>query len=336
LAADVSFEHRSTADTDELLAEIGRLTATNRQHRDRARERDLLWLRHLVGARRTQPGEAPAPHPSPRSDQLPAPEVDRLPGFTPDALTPGLLRAAILRDGCMIVRGLVDPDDARLLAGQIDRAFEERERKEAGGEPAEGYYEEFEARPPYRTPFRGWIKAGSGLLAADSPMLAFELMEIFDAAGIPGLVAAYLGEPAALSVDKTTLRKVEPGVSGAWHQDGAFMGDVRSVNLWLSLSRCGDEAPGLDIVPRRLDHLVPRGTDGPHLQDQVSQATAEEAAAGLPIVRPIFEPGDAVLFDELCLHKTASDPRMSNTRFAVECWFFGGSAFPDVYAPIAV
>jgi len=27
---------------------------------------------------------------------------------------------------------------------------------------------------------------------------------------------------------------------------------------------------------------------------------------------------------------------MSNTRFAVECWFFGGSAFPDVYAPIAV
>ena len=167
-------------------------------------------------------------------------------------------------------------------------------------------------------------------------MLAFELMEIFAAAGIPELVAEYLGEPAALSVDKTTLRKVEPSTIGAWHQDGAFMGDVRSVNLWLSLSRCGDEAPGLDIVPRRLDGLVPRGTDGTYMQDQVSQATAEQAAAGLSIVRPIFEPGDAVFFDELCLHKTGADPRMPNTRFAVECWFFGGSAFPDVYAPIAV
>ena len=61
----------------------------------------------------------------------------------------------------------------------------------------------------------------------------------------------YLGEPPLLSVHKTTLRKADPSVGGAWHQDGAFMGDVRALNLWLSLSRCGDEAPGLDIVPRR-------------------------------------------------------------------------------------
>ena len=50
-------------------------------------------------------------------------------------------------------------------------------------------------------------------------------------------------------------------VPGAWHQDGAFMGDVRALNLWLSLSRCGDESPGLDIVPRRLDQMVATTTD---------------------------------------------------------------------------
>ena len=52
-----------------------------------------------------------------------------------------------------------------------------------------------------------------------------------------------------------------------------------------------------------------------------------------PILRPIFEPGDALLFDELFLHKTGSDPAMPNPRFAIENWFFGASAFPAITPP---
>jgi hypothetical protein len=62
---------------------------------------------------------------------------------------------------------------------------------------------------------------------------------------------------------------------------------------------------------------------------------AEEAAGELPILRPVFEPGDALLFDELFLHKTASDPRMRRPRYAIESWFFGASAFPENYVPLA-
>ena len=114
------------------------------------------------------------------------------------------------------------------------------------------------------------------------------------------------------------------------------MGDVRALNLWLSLSRCGDESPGLDIVPRRLDYLVTRQTDEAVMEIQVSQAMAEEAAGGREIIRPIFEPGDAMLFDDLFLHQTGSDRRMPKPRFAVENWFFGGSGFPVEYGPLAV
>ncbi len=123
---------------------------------------------------------------------------------------------------------------------------------------------------------------------------------------------------------------------GAWHQDGSFMGEVRSLNLWLSLSRCGDVAPGLDLVPRRLEQLVATQTDEAVLPIQVSQRNAEDAAGDAAIVRPIFEPGDALFFDELFLHQTASDPSMPNPRYAIENWFFGGSAFPSDYAPVAV
>jgi hypothetical protein len=149
-------------------------------------------------------------------------------------------------------------------------------------------------------------------------------------------VTSYLGEPALTSVHKTTLRKADPSVPGAWHQDGYFMGPVRSLNLWLSLSRCGDESPGLDIVPRRLEHYVATNTEEAALDYTISQSKAQEAAGETSILRPIFEPGDAIFFDELFLHQTGSDPSMRKPRYAVENWFFGGSAFPEEYAPIAV
>jgi hypothetical protein len=160
------------------------------------------------------------------------------------------------------------------------------------------------------------------------------MLELFGSARLPELVRGYLGEPPLISAHKTTLRKADPSVGGAWHQDGAFMGDVKALNLWLSLSRCGDEAPGLDIVPRRVDHVV---IDHDVMLDvELTRAKAREAAGDVPILRPIFEPGDALLFDELFLHQTASDPAMPNPRFAIESWFFGGSAFPGDYAPLAV
>jgi hypothetical protein len=139
-----------------------------------------------------------------------------------------------------------------------------------------------------------------------------------------------------LSVHKTTLRKAVPTVGGAWHQDGAFMGDARALNLWLSLSRCGDEAPGLDIVPRRLDEIVIEHDEMLYVDLTRERAAAAAEAGGVEILRPIFEPGDALFFDEMFLHQTGSDPSMPNPRFAVESWFFGAHGFPADYAPLAV
>ena len=161
------------------------------------------------------------------------------------------------------------------------------------------------------------------------------MFEALNQVGFPELVHGYLGEPAMISAQKTTLRKAEPDVRGAWHQDGKFLGEVRALNLWLSLSHCGVEAPGLDIVPRRIDHVLEAGTDS-EFPIEVSPAAAEEAAGDLGILRPTFEPGDALLFDELFLHQTGSDPKMPKPRYAIESWFFGPSAFPSDYVPLAV
>jgi hypothetical protein len=179
-----------------------------------------------------------------------------------------------------------------------------------------------------------WIHANAGIWAADSPRLMFEMLETFEQVGLRRVAREYLGEPPAISMQKCTLRKQVPPESGpivrGWHQDGIFLGDVRALNVWLSLSHCGDDAPGLDLVPRRLDHLVPtRNEEGSLLKWSVAQETAEEAAGDLDILRPIFEPGDVMLFDELYLHATAADLSMSKPRYAIESWFFGPSAYPE-------
>lgn len=317
-----------------LRAEIEILSAENRADPNRATERRLLALRQLAGIRIVDAG-AETPQFAVPSDALPTSDV--LHAVRGAELSASLLRAGILRDGCLLVRGLVPRDDALALAEQIDRSFAERERQQSGSDAAAGYYEEFGPHSRYGAVFgRPWIQQGGGVLAADAPMLHFTMMEMFRAASLPEIASSYLGEPALISVHKTTLRKADPAVSGAWHQDGYFMGEVRSLNLWLSLSRCGDVAPGLDIVPRRLDDYVATATEEAVLDYTISQRNAEETAGEHKIIRPIFEPGDALFFDELFLHKTGSSPEMPNPRYAIENWFFGGSAFPDEYAPLAV
>jgi phytanoyl-CoA dioxygenase PhyH len=322
-------KERSDPETiEDLHAEIERLTAANRTRRDRATERRLLRLRHLAGIHALAADDGSAEYAQPDAGALPA--GDGLPEFAPADLTPGLIRAAILRYGYVLVRGLADREAALAFGRRIDQAFADRE---AG---RKGLYEEFSPHERFGpVGGRAWIQSGGGLLAADSPALAFEMLELFRELDLAPLVDGYLGEPALISVHKTTLRKADPSVPGAWHQDGTFLGAVRSLNLWLSLSRCGDEAPGLDIVPRRIDYLVAAGTDDATIAIETSRAKVEEAAGDTAIVRPIFEPGDALFFDELFLHQTASDPSMPKPRYAIENWFFGRSAFPADYAPLA-
>jgi len=319
-----------------LAAEIESLREANRVAGDAERERRLLHLRNLLAIQMLDAVVDPPPQQAkPDFDGLPRGVA--LPEIAAAELTPELLRAGILRHGCLLVRGLVAPERARALIAGIDRAFAARTRHEARGAADPRYYSEFEPDPRQAGPLiREWIRLGGGLLAADSPGLSFELSELLAAAGLPGLVEGYLGEPPLLTVDKTTLRRAEPSTAGAWHQDGAFMGQVKALNLWLSLSHCGDTAPGLDVVPRRLEAYVQTQTEEARLRNQVSQRMAEEAADGAPILRPLFDPGDALLFDELFLHKTASDPGMREPRYAVESWFFAPSGFPRDYAPLTL
>lgn len=338
-AGPVLAEPTPTESLEELLGEIDRLSAPSRANPDPTADRRALSARHRVGlamvAREGPGAEHPTPDGRAFATDAGVPQVRR------EELSPQLLRAAILSHGCLLVRGLVDPDEANEFRGEMERAFGTREAARAGEPAGDGYFEEFVPDSRYDLGLeRFMVSDPNGMWIADSPRVAADLFALLGRAGFLELATGYLGERPAISVNKSTLRRVKAdpdadyGIS-FWHQDGAFLGDVRALNLWLSLSRCGDVAPGLDLVPKRIDHVVPTGTEGAVFDWSVSQAVVEQSAGDVGVTRPRFDPGDALLFDELFLHATGASPEMTETRYAVECWFFGPSAFPADYPPLA-
>ena len=82
--------------------------------------------------------------------------------------------------------------------------------------------------------------------------------------------------------------------------------------------------------------LVKRETSNSALQalTTMNDIIVTEAAQGTPVIRPVFEPGDALLFDHLFLHRTAAEPTMARERYAMETWMFAPSDYPKGQIPI--
>ena len=263
------------------------------------------------------------------------PEDDGVPAIAAADLTAQAIRGAFLEFGCLIVRGLVDPDRAAALMAGIDRTFDARDASVDGAPAAKTapWFEPFVPEPEYQASVslgRGFVGKGSGIWTADSPRMLADLLETFDRNGVRRVVTEYLGERPALSVNKGTLRRAVPKVGTEWwHQDGAFLGaGIRSLNIWLSLNHSGVDAPGLEVVPKRIEEIVDAGTEGADFDWSVGDSVVERVSGGV-LSRPVFEPGDAMLFDHLFLHRTGTTPEMTKTRYATETWFFAPSAYPD-------
>lgn len=312
------------------------LTDANRIERDGAIERELVRLRHEAFLQHDVPVPSPlwpviTPRPGPN-------EVG--PFVVPrDALTPETLSTGIYRYGCVYVPGLISPERVGGLVAGIDAAFDAVVAHKAGAsvEETSPWFVPFRPRAPFKVGVkRKWVIDNGGVWTVDSPRMLFELTELFREVGLGETIASYLGERPALSMNKCTLKRIGAGTGGEWHQDGAFLGPgIRTVNVWLSLSHCGLDAPGLDLVPQRLDEIVETGTEGAAFSWAVGPGVVERVATLAPVNRPEFAPGDALLFDDLFLHRTAADgPAMSRERYAVETWFFAPSAYPEGLVPI--
>ena len=308
---------------DKRLEAIQLLTEANRAHRDRRIERRLVELR-FDAFQRTAWSDSPAEWPDSVEDLFPG---ELIPEVNHEDLTVERVRSALWNHGSVLVRGLVGRDDAARLVGDIDSAFDAFDAKASGEErvDVDGWYAPVKMHGLDDGRRTSKPRVGH-ILAVESPPALFDLIEVLNEVGVGQLARDYLGEPPTILARKVSLRRMPHTASGAWHQDGAFMGvNLRSLNVWLALTHCGDDAPSLDVVGRRLDYIVPPNGP-PHAPYAVTPEAAEQVGAGT-IVRPIFDPGDALIFDHLCLHRTGRDKAMTNGRYAIETWLMAPSTY---------
>jgi hypothetical protein len=308
-------------------------TEANRGIRAAELERRLVsWRADAFATMDRSPGRSPWP--ARYSDPFPGlrgvPEIDAA------ELTVDMLGGAFQHHGMLLVRDLIAGTDAARLRTGIDRALRARDAYNSGMpvEETSPWY----AETPLDTPtgsMRGW---GGSLWTADSPRMMYDLLDLYRRHGLIDVMTEYLAEPLTLSIGKSTLRLMEPKGVHDWHQDGAFLGaDVRTVNVWLALSDCGVDAPGLDVVAERLPGVVETGSHGANFHWSVGHGLVEELRqGGAEVASPIFRPGDALLFNHLMLHRTGVRPEMTKNRWAIESWFFTPSTFPMDQGPLMV
>ncbi|MEZ5566784.1 MAG: hypothetical protein R3E54_00220 [Halioglobus sp.] len=293
--------------------------------------------------RQRQPSDTPALLVDPGGD-LPDTQA-KIPELPAQELTIGALRSAISQHGALIVRGLFPRESMNALMPVIDRVLAACEANSLGQPPPAGPYFDpptnmasimpNKARELSNT--RRFHRDSGSAMCVEAPSVAESLLDWYEAKGLKHMLTAYLGEPPCLSMKKWVLRRSRlPVAEAGWHQDGAFMGThINSLNLWIPLNQCGGEtgAPGMDVLPRRLNRIAP--AEGAQFNWSVSSSQVTAASGDSQLLSPEFEAGDAFFFDHFFLHRTQHGVEFDKIRYAIETWFFGENRFPKNQIPLA-
>ena len=324
------------------LEAVDLLTECNRHERNAKVEVLIERYRHDAFEYVDWP-EGPAEWPPPTPPDL-FEGVTQPPAVDLADLTSEKLRSAMLNHGCLHVRGLIAPERVDPFIETVEHVYSSYDAGllvEPGTDKSDApWYVPFSPRPRFKGAIlaRDWVRHGGGVLTIDSPRALYELFELFTEANLREIIGDYLGERPVGAGGKCTLRRTPVDLGGAdWHQDGAFLAQgIHAVNVWAPLTACGGDAlvPGLEIVPKRVDTLLPSGTHGAWFDWSLSPDVIAEISVDAPVIRPAFAAGDALLFDDLFVHRTAIDEGMTGDRYAIENWFLAPSTYPDDQVPM--
>jgi len=170
------------------------------------------------------------------------------------------------------------------------------------------------------------------------------LMRVYEESGLLNAVKGYLGDDAIIAIERARLRYkgLNQTAGLSWHQDGSYFGEkCFALNCWAAVTECGRKNNGLSLVPRRNHEQL--GADAvKQAQNRFGKA---DLAYGNKVLKdylpkndgiktPFFNAGDAIIFDEMTLHRTGKVKQITMPQIVSISWFFSLSRFPKFKTPL--
>ncbi len=229
-----------------------------------------------------------------------------LPEVSRSGLDAATLGRALSRNGALLVRGLLDPSQVATLRAGIDAVAADGQ-----GGPEQN------------------------IQIPDQASRLEDLLAMCTANGLHQVLERHLGARPVLLAERTRLHRDRAGLP--WHQDAAFFrGILGPVNAWVSLTPAGVDRPGLEVIPRTFGQVF--GTEdgtypGLDYGAKLDRAFIDGIAGDHHPVTPVFAPGDALLFDDMTMHRTHVTAEMTRLRDVLVCWFFAPDRLPEISHP---
>lgn len=136
----------------------------------------------------------------------------------------------------------------------------------------------------------------------------------------------HLGRTPEVS-PQSYVRTILPGANDwrlPFHQDETLI-KTPILNLWIPLTPCGDDAPGLEVVVTQNRDLLPVAgpADGAYVaeRNQIDERKIERRYGRSAYWHPTFSPGDVMVFFGTTIHRSYVRPGMTAPRISVEMRF---------------
>lgn len=297
-------------DADHLRRKISNLSAKLTDQPKPRLEARIIDLRMKLAKTLKSSGSAQTPEDRFKSDLF-AGETD-IPEVQASDLTAEAIASGLLHHGALMIRGLYNAEQIAFLT-----KIAEHEQARKIADPK----------------------------AIVSTFSFCHLMRVYEESGLLEAVKGYLGEDAIIALERARLRYkgLNQTAGLSWHQDGSYFGEkCFALNCWAAVTECGRNNNGLSLVPRRNHEQL--GADA--VEKSKNRFGKADLAYGNKVLKeylpknadgiksPYFNAGDAIIFDEMTLHRTAKVDKITLPQIVSISWFFSLSRFPKFKTPL--
>jgi len=222
--------------------------------------------------------------------------------------------ADLMDGGCEVVRSFFLPDDVEATTKEIGQIYQFCQQRLNAGELNDEEKSDISGNA---------IRLSNVHQIKQLQPFVYGLAQRLAKSDALSILRETLGDTICILLRGSMLRQVAANSIASLsplHQDLATWRTKYFINCWVSLTPPGEDSPGLEVFRKATrENWTGFGLKRPPVRkSEIDYDAALKEFGGEVVDRPVCQPGDAVLFDNYCLHKTHHTEGRTKPRMNME------------------